>query len=115
MRRVVVAVVALLTVALFASALWFDSQTRGGAWRWWDTFTRGIVPEKRLPDGSPSCSREDSNLHGLPHTVLSRTRLPIPPREQTTAAPPTMRMRQRAARLNQDVDLLLGTKRPIVG
>ena len=28
------------------------------------------------------CSREDSNLHGLPHTVLSRTRLPIPPREQ---------------------------------
>src|SRR5205823_8850608 len=29
----------------------------------------------------PSCSREDSNLHGLPHTVLSRTRLPIPPRE----------------------------------
>src|SRR5205823_2102431 len=27
------------------------------------------------------CSREDSNLHGLPHTVLSRTRLPIPPRE----------------------------------
>src|ERR1041385_7285961 len=29
------------------------------------------------------CSREDSNLHGFPHTVLSRTRLPIPPREQT--------------------------------
>jgi hypothetical protein len=28
------------------------------------------------------CSREDSNLHGLPHTVLSRTRLPVPPREQ---------------------------------
>src|ERR1700736_1697301 len=28
-----------------------------------------------------NCSREDSNLHGLPHTVLSRTRLPIPPRE----------------------------------
>ena len=28
------------------------------------------------------CSREDSNLHGLPHTVLSRTRLPIPPRER---------------------------------
>src|SRR4029078_408797 len=27
------------------------------------------------------CSREDSNLHGFPHTVLSRTRLPIPPRE----------------------------------
>jgi hypothetical protein len=27
------------------------------------------------------CSREDSNLHGLPHTVLSRTRLPVPPRE----------------------------------
>ena len=27
------------------------------------------------------CSREDSNLHGLPHTVLSRARLPIPPRE----------------------------------
>jgi hypothetical protein len=27
------------------------------------------------------CSREDSNLHGFPHTVLSRTRLPVPPRE----------------------------------
>src|SRR5438067_11593252 len=35
----------------------------------------------------PSCSREDSNLHGLSHTVLSRTRLPIPPRELKTAAP----------------------------
>ena len=23
------------------------------------------------------CSREESNLHGLPHTVLSRTRLPF--------------------------------------
>ena len=37
-------------------------------------------------EGTPAevnyCSREDSNLHGLPHTVLSRTRLPIPPREQ---------------------------------
>ena len=31
------------------------------------------------------CSREDSNLHGFPHTVLSRTRLPIPPREQNTS------------------------------
>ena len=30
------------------------------------------------------CSREDSNLHGLPHTVLSRTRLPIPPRERSS-------------------------------
>jgi hypothetical protein len=29
-----------------------------------------------------SCSREESNLHGFPHTVLSRTRLPVPPREQ---------------------------------
>jgi hypothetical protein len=29
-----------------------------------------------------TCSREDSNLHGSPHTVLSRTRLPVPPREQ---------------------------------
>ena len=28
------------------------------------------------------CSREDSNLHGSPHTVLSRTRLPVPPRER---------------------------------
>src|SRR6266487_546092 len=35
----------------------------------------------RLYDKS-NCSREDSNLHGLPHTVLSRTRLPVPPREQ---------------------------------
>src|ERR1043166_6794289 len=31
---------------------------------------------------SKHCSREDSNLHGFPHTVLSRTRLPVPPREQ---------------------------------
>src|SRR5260221_14712546 len=31
---------------------------------------------------SEFCSREDSNLHGLPHTVLSRTRLPVPPRER---------------------------------
>jgi hypothetical protein len=23
------------------------------------------------------CSREESNLHGFPHTVLSRTRLPF--------------------------------------
>src|SRR5260370_18440733 len=29
-----------------------------------------------------SCSREDSTLHGLPHTVLSRTRLTVPPRER---------------------------------
>ena len=29
------------------------------------------------------CSREDSNLHGLPHTILSRMRLPVPPREQS--------------------------------
>jgi hypothetical protein len=28
------------------------------------------------------CSREDSNLHGFPHMILSHTRLPIPPREQ---------------------------------
>ena len=28
--------------------------------------------------GRPSgCSREESNLHGFPHTVLSRTRLPF--------------------------------------
>src|SRR5882724_1547317 len=25
----------------------------------------------------PLCSREESNLHGFPHTVLSRTRLPF--------------------------------------
>src|SRR5438552_5089760 len=36
--------------------------------------------EVRSSSGA-NCSREDSNLHGLPHTVLSRTRLPIPPRE----------------------------------
>ena len=24
-----------------------------------------------------ACSREESNLHGFPHTVLSRTRLPF--------------------------------------
>jgi hypothetical protein len=32
--------------------------------------------------GQSNCSREESNLHGFPHTVLSRTRLPVPPREQ---------------------------------
>src|SRR5947207_10208442 len=36
----------------------------------------------QLSRGVQHCSREDSNLHGFPHTVLSRTRLPIPPREQ---------------------------------
>jgi hypothetical protein len=37
---------------------------------------------KTQPVTAKLCSREDSNLHGLPHTVLSRTRLPIPPRER---------------------------------
>lgn len=41
------------------------------------------------------CSREDSNLHGLPHTVLSRTRLPIPPRELWLPQPPVFRQRER--------------------
>src|SRR6266545_4073735 len=51
-----------------------------------------LIQSRRLADsfrfqkrslGTPRhCSREDSNLHGFPHTVLSRTRLPIPPREQ---------------------------------
>jgi hypothetical protein len=27
--------------------------------------------------GFQKCSREESNLHGFPHTVLSRTRLPF--------------------------------------
>jgi hypothetical protein len=27
--------------------------------------------------GPTKCSREESNLHGFPHTVLSRTRLPF--------------------------------------
>src|SRR5207247_7217323 len=49
--------------------------------------------------GSQSnCSREDSNLHGLPHTVLSRTRLPVPPREQKQRAL-TMRAWQRACKM----------------
>lgn len=30
----------------------------------------GLGPRKK-------CSREESNLHGFPHTVLSRTRLPF--------------------------------------
>src|SRR5207244_8414855 len=46
------------------------------------------------------CSREDSNLHGFPHTVLSRPPLPIPPREQQAAALQCARTR-RPARLNQ--------------
>ncbi len=29
------------------------------------------------------CSREDSNLHGITHTLLRRTRLPVSPREQS--------------------------------
>jgi hypothetical protein len=36
------------------------------------------------------CSREDLNLHGLPHTILSRTRLPIPPRELRKKSPGTI-------------------------
>ena len=48
---------------------------------------RRVADSFRFPNkvggGRPKdCSREDSNLHGFPHTVLSRTRLPIPPREQ---------------------------------
>src|ERR1051325_7556893 len=43
-------------------------------------FDRLNVPEKQAQ--FRSCSREDSNLHGFPHTVLSRTRLPVPPRER---------------------------------
>src|SRR5256885_1959421 len=39
-----------------------------------------LIVENKCQSGS-DCSREDSNLQGLPHTVLSRTRLPIPPRE----------------------------------
>ena len=37
-------------------------------------------------DDQKWCSREDSNLHGLPHTVLSRARLPIPPHEHFCGA-----------------------------
>lgn len=38
------------------------------------------------PDRSTiMCSREDLNLHELPHALLRRTRLPIPPREQWKA------------------------------
>jgi hypothetical protein len=48
------------------------------------------------------CSREDSNLHGFPHTVLSRTRLPIPPREQNQWAL-TMRACQPPARSNPEI------------
>src|SRR5262249_39892169 len=45
-----------------------------------------------------SCSREESNLHGFPHTVLSRTRLPVPPREQRHRGL-TMRAWQRACKM----------------
>jgi hypothetical protein len=45
-----------------------------------------------------SCSREESNLHGFPHTVLSRTRLPVPPREQKQRHP-TMRAWQCACKM----------------
>ena len=47
-----------------------------------------LVPLGRAPFRFPFlvyprrwCSREDSNLHRLPHMILSHTRLPIPPRE----------------------------------
>ena len=47
-----------------------------------------LVPLGRAPSRFPFlvyprrwCSREDSNLHRLPHMILSHTRLPIPPRE----------------------------------
>lgn len=33
-------------------------------------------------DRVKKCSREDSNLHRLPYTLLRRTRLPVPPRER---------------------------------
>ncbi len=33
--------------------------------------------QRRYKSDSQKCSREDSNLHGFPHTVLSRTRLPF--------------------------------------
>jgi hypothetical protein len=49
-----------------------------------------LVDLKRRSYGKSNCSREDSNLHGFPHTVLSRTRLPVPPREQMKRVP-TMR------------------------
>src|SRR5437588_1384459 len=46
--------------------------------------TRRKIENPEIPKSKIQkwCSREDSNLHGFPHTVLSRTRLPIPPREQ---------------------------------
>src|SRR6188768_1919223 len=34
-------------------------------------------PEKPKRQATGICSREESNLHGFPHTVLSRTRLPF--------------------------------------
>ena len=34
-------------------------------------FREGTTPDR------VACSREESNLHGFPHTVLSRTRLPF--------------------------------------
>ena len=53
-------------------------------------FARSALPGSGLVVGNPAdtqaqaypsfaglCSREESNLHGLPHTVLSRTRLPF--------------------------------------
>src|SRR5205807_3408725 len=45
--------------------------------------TRRKIENPEIPKSKIQkwCSREDSNLHGFPHTVLSRTRLPIPPRE----------------------------------
>ena len=39
-----------------------------------------LGPARRSPPGEAWCGREDSNLHGLPHSDLNAARLPVPPR-----------------------------------
>jgi site-specific DNA recombinase len=46
------------------------------------TLNSSASRSEEIPQRQIWCSREDLNLHGLPHTVLSRTRLPVPPRER---------------------------------
>src|SRR5438552_4143685 len=63
------------------------------------------VYNPRARAGRANCSREDSNLHGFPHTVLSRTRLPIPPRERGA-----LNCAECAAAQTVDVDLVTQEK-----
>ena len=49
-------------------------------WRYGDAET-GEWPNHHIDNAkSTQCGRQESNLHGLPHGILSPARLPVPPR-----------------------------------